>query len=204
VDRSYAPAHQWRAVYFAATGRLPEAAAAIEEARRLDPLSLPIATDIGWQQYLRRDYDAAVKQLSSVTKFNAQFPLAHFWLGRTLLEAGESDDALGELWIAADLLRRSPVSLVQLGHAEAVAHHTERARAILAELDAASRRRYVPAYGRALIHLGLGEQDAAILWLNRAVDERSNWLVWLKLDPRWDQIRSDPRFISIVQRVGLP
>ena len=200
----YAPAYQWQGVYLAAMGRLPEAAAVIEQARHLDPLSLAVATDIGWQQYLGRDYQAAGAQLSAVTIVDRKFPLAHFWLGRTLTEQGRHDDAIRELSMAAELLNRSPVSLVQLAHAQAVAGHPDRARELLAELKETSHRRHVPAYGIALIHVGLGEYENAFPWLARAIDERSNWLVWLNLDPRWDPIRQDARFVAIVRRIGLP
>jgi len=204
LSPGYAPAYQWQSVYLAAMGRLPEAAAAIERARHLDPLSLAVATDIGWQHYLRRDYRAADVQLASVTMVERRFPLGHFWLGRTLTEQGRHDEAIRELSMAVELLNRSPVSLVQLAHAHAIAGRHERARELLAEIHEMSRRRYVPAYGIALIHIGLGEYDRGLSWLERAVDERSNWLVWLNLDPRWDPIRQHPRFKAIVRRVGLP
>jgi TolB-like protein/Tfp pilus assembly protein PilF len=203
LNPGYAPAYQWQSVYLAAMGRLHEAAATIERARHRDPLSLAVATDIGWQKYLRRDYRAAHVQLASVTMVDRTFPLGHFWLGRTLTEQGRHDEAIRELSRAVELLNRSPVSLVQLAHAHAVAGRHERARELLAELHETSRSRYVPAYGIALIQIGLGEYELGLRWLERAVDERSNWLVWLKLDPRWDPIRQDPRFKVIVRRVGL-
>ena len=60
------------------------------------------------------------------------------------------------------------------------------------------------AYGIALIHVGLGDSEKGLPWLERAIDERSNWLVWLNLDPRWDLIRQDARFIPVARQVGLP
>ncbi len=204
LNPGYAPTYQWRSVYLAATGQMTQAAAAIERARHLDPLSLAVATDIGWQQYLRRDYQAAAAQLSTVVTVEPKFPLAHFWLGRTLTEQRRHDDAIRELSLAVELLNRSPVSLVQLGHAQAVAGRHRRAHELLAQIEEASQHRYVPAYGIALILVGLGDYDRSLRWLERAVDERSNWLVWLNLDPRWDPIRQDARFKAIVQRVGLP
>ena len=164
---------------------------------------MAVATDIGWERYLRRDYEGAASRLSAVTAVDPKFPLAHFWLGRTLLQQGRAGDALSEFSRAVELLNRSPVALVQLAHAYAVAGHAERARALLKELDGLARTRYVPAYGYALIHAALGQQALALDWLERAVAERSNWLVWLNLDPRWDAVRGDPRFKKIVDRVGL-
>ena len=67
-----------------------------------------------------------------------------------------------------------------------------------------SCRRFVTAYGMALVYVGLGEKDDAFAWLHKAFDERSHWLVWLRLDPRWDSLRDDPRFDALVRRMNYP
>lgn len=90
-----------------------------------------------------------------------------------------------------------------LGHAYAVAGQHAEARAILAELTDLARRRYVTAYGIALVHVGLHDADRAFEWLERACDERSWWVMWLKVDPRLDPLRSDPRFKALLGRIGL-
>ena len=78
------------------------------------------------------------------------------------------------------------------------------ARAVLREMDALSTQRFVTAYGVALVHAGLGQSDEAFRWLDRAFDERSHWLVWLRLDPRWKSLRDDPRFGALVARLNYP
>jgi hypothetical protein len=79
------------------------------------------------------------------------------------------------------------------------------ARRVLEELDQwAEEKRYVTPYGTALVYAGLGDDDKALAALDEAYDQRSHWLVWLKLDPRWGKLRKDPRFTELVLRIGLP
>jgi hypothetical protein len=80
----------------------------------------------------------------------------------------------------------------------------EHARAVLRQLDSLSRTQYVTAYAVALVHAALGQPDSAFAWLDKAVSERTHWLLWLNRDRRWDPIRSDPRFRAIARRVGVP
>jgi hypothetical protein len=97
-----------------------------------------------------------------------------------------------------------PVSIAARGHAQAVAGRVGEAQETLAELRQLATRKFVTSYGVALIYAGLGEIDAAFTWLDRAFAERSNWLVWLRLDPRWENLRADPRFPKLVRRLHYP
>ncbi|MFN2532155.1 MAG: tetratricopeptide repeat protein, partial [Pyrinomonadaceae bacterium] len=96
------------------------------------------------------------------------------------------------------------VSKAALGYVEGVSGNKREAANTLSELEALSKQRFITAYGVALVYAGMGERDKAFEWLNKAFDERSHWLVWLRLDPRWDSIRSDRRFIELVNRMHLP
>jgi serine/threonine-protein kinase len=75
---------------------------------------------------------------------------------------------------------------------------------LLHRLDSLSRTRYITSFAVAVVHVGLGHPDSAFAWLDRAVEERTHWLVWLNRDPRWQPLRNDPRFAALVHRVGLP
>jgi len=75
---------------------------------------------------------------------------------------------------------------------------------VLQEMQALSHQRFVTSYGVALVHAGLGEIDQAFRWLDRAFDERSHWLVWLRLDPRWKSLHGDPRFAVLISRMSYP
>jgi hypothetical protein len=101
-------------------------------------------------------------------------------------------------------LHEWPVSIAARGFVAAIAGRANEARKILAELDRLAGKKFVTSYGVALVHAGLNENDAAFAWLNRAFHERSNWLVWLRLDPRWNQLRPDPRFAELETRIGFP
>ena len=81
---------------------------------------------------------------------------------------------------------------------------TSEAQAVLREMDALAKQRFVTAYGIALVHAGLGHKDEAFSWLDRAFEERSHWLVWLRLDPRWNSLRDDPRFAALIAKMKYP
>jgi serine/threonine-protein kinase len=204
LDPDYAPTHEWYSIYLLAAGRTAEAFREIQLARHHDPLSLSINSDLGFHHYYTGQYDEAVKQLKFVLEMNRNFPPAHLWLGRTFQELGKFEDALAEFRQVEEVLRRWPVSIAARGFVAAVAGRTEEAQEILTELERLASRKFVTSYGIALVHAGLGQNDAAFARLNEAFDERSHWLVWLRLDPRWNTLRGDPRFAQLVNRMRFP
>ena len=163
-----------------------------------------ISTDIGFQLYYAKHYDEAIQQLRGTLAMNSSFPLAHLWLGRAYQEKGMYSEALEAFNRAGSVLRDWPVTLAAIGHVQAVTGQRQRAQDTLAHLKALSRSRYVTAYGVALVYAGLGDRERAFEWLDKGIQERTHWLVWLKLDPRWDGLRPDPRLAQLVRRVGLP
>jgi len=142
--------------------------------------------------------------LKFVLELNGDFPPAHLWLGRTYQELGRFNEAIAEFRRVEERLHEWPVSIAARGFVAAIAGRANEARKILAELDRLAGKKFVTSYGVALVHAGLNENDAAFAWLNRAFHERSNWLVWLRLDPRWNQLRPDPRFAELETRIGFP
>jgi TolB-like protein/DNA-binding winged helix-turn-helix (wHTH) protein/Tfp pilus assembly protein PilF len=204
LNPNYATGHHWFSVYLTAMGRHEEALAEIRRAQELDPLSLAINTDIGFEAYYSGRYDDAVRQLHAVLTVNAGFPLAHLWLGRTYQQMSRYPQAIAEYDKTQVVLGDWPVTLAALGNAYGFLQERGKASDILEKMRELSRQEYVTAYGVALVYAGLGEKDQAFDWLDKGVEERTHWLVWLKLDPRWVKIRSDPRFASLLHRVGLP
>jgi adenylate cyclase len=189
-------AHQFYADYLKAMGRLPEAIDQMERAVELDPLSMAINTGFGHVLYLSRDYDAAIAQYRKSLEIDPSFAPAHLWFGRPYLQKGLFVEAISELEKAVDLSGGSTISLAVLAHA--YAGKEPEARRILADLLERARHRYLPSYWIALIFTGLGDADQAMTWLERACEERSSWVVWINVEPRFDGLRSNPRFLSLL------
>jgi DNA-binding winged helix-turn-helix (wHTH) protein/TolB-like protein/lipoprotein NlpI len=204
LDDRYATAHQWYSIYLASAGRPDEALKEIQLARERDPLSLSINTDIGFHHYYARQYDQAIKQLKMVLEMKKDFPLAHFWLGRCYQEIGKYDEALAEYKQVEDAFHGWVVPIAAIGFVEGRTGKRAEAQKVLTSLDELAQRRFVTSYGVALVYAGGGQKEQAFAWLDKAFDERSNWLVWLKLDPRWDVLRSDARFNRLIERMHFP
>ncbi|RWD35662.1 tetratricopeptide repeat protein [Mesorhizobium sp.] len=204
LDPNQPGPHQWYSIYLLAAGRPREALQAIEAAQQRDPLSLAVNTDLGFHYYYTRRYDEAVKQLVLVLHMNPNFPPAHLWLGRTYQELGNFDDALTAFARVEERTRDWPVAIAARGFVAGVSGRTSEAREVVVELQQLADKRFVTSYGVALVYAGLGDNDTAFAALEKAFDERSNWLVWLRLDPRWKGLRSDPRFSELVSRMRFP
>lgn len=194
-------AHQWHAVYLLAAGRPDDAMNEIRTGQRLDPLSLPINADVGFHHYYNRRYPEAIAQLQAVLAMKSDFGIAHLWLGRSYLEVGRVDESLAATASAEAKAPEWPVLVAGRGYTLGVMGRSGEARAVADEMDQLSKRRFVTAYGRALVYAGLGEREQAFAWLEKAFAERSHWLVWLRLDPRWKTLRDDPRFPALVERM---
>ena len=204
LNPNYATAHQWYSAYLLAAGRSDEAFQEIYMARQNDPLSLSINTDVGFHHYYNRQYNEAIKQLMTVVAMKKDFPLAHLWLGRSYQQLGQYDEAKAEFRQVEDAFHGWVVSIAALGFVNAISNHKAEALKSLRELEELSKQKYVSAYAVALVYTGLGNKDQAFKWLNKSFDERSHWLVWLRLDPRWDGLRGDPRFAELVKRMHYP
>jgi serine/threonine-protein kinase len=130
------------------------------------------------------------------------FPLAHFWMGRVLASEANCSGALSELDTAASSpLREWQPVIAAHGYIAAVCGQPSRARDDLRRFDEIAQKRFVTSYGYALIYTGLHENEQAFVWLRKAIEERSHWLVWIRVDPRFDALRGEPRFHEIVNTV---
>jgi serine/threonine protein kinase/tetratricopeptide (TPR) repeat protein len=203
LNPNYVTARHYYAIYLTAVGRLKDARAEIERAQKLDVLSVPITTDMGFQLHYAGHQEEAVRQLQSALEMNPQFPLAHFWLGRVYTTQQQYEKALAE-YEAVPTLRTWQPMLAAKGFLYGMWGKPDAARKILAEFESIrSQNRFVTSYGVALVHMGLGETESALDWLEMADQEKSHWLVWLKLDPRWNRLRSERRFQALVEKIGL-
>ena len=203
LNPSLALAHDWYAILLLAMGRGSEAQAELDRAVRLDPFSLPLKTDVGFQLQYRGLNEPAIQELSAVLLENPAFPLAHFWRGRVYGAEHRCQEALADLASVGPALQDWQPVLAARGQTLGVCGYSAEAKSILDRFQKLGEYQYVTSYGVALVHAGLGDKSEAFRWLDKAYDERSHWLVWLSLDPRWNDLRGDPRFDQLRKRVGL-
>jgi len=204
LNPNYELGYDWYGYYLTAMKRYDEAKVILEKAKELDPLSVPITTDMGFSVLYSGDYDLAFKKLQAALQMNPRFLMAHIWMGRTYQVKKMYPEAIGEYKKGLELSMNWPVALSVLGNVYGVSGDKANAQKILDTLAALSSKKFVTSYGVATVYTGLGEKDKAFEWLNKAYDERSNWLVWLKADPRWAPLKTDKRYIELVNKVGLP
>ncbi len=202
LNPSYATAHFWRATHHMALGRTDDSLTQVRKAVELDPLSMIILTDAARNLYLARRYDEAINQYQRSLDVDPNFPIAHKGLAEVYAQIGKYDEAVSEIERAIALSGRSIFILDDLGYIYARAGKREDARKVLEDLDRLANDEYVPSYGRAVICAALGNKEDAMNWLEKAYDER-NFLVYLKVDPAFDTLRKEERFLSLLDKMGL-
>lgn len=203
LNPNYPAAHHSYADHLAATGRTEDALREIRKAQELDTLSLVYSMEIAWNWYMARDYERARQQSEKTLEMEPGFTPAQHTLGLALEQTGRHEEAVAALKKAHAASGGNPVALATLAHAYVEAGKRTEARKALRELMVMARRAYVPPYWIALVHAGFRNNDAVFKWLQNALVERDVWLVWLKREPRFDSVRSDPRFEQALGRIGL-
>jgi TolB-like protein/Tfp pilus assembly protein PilF len=203
LKSNYATAHHWLALAYMTLGRFDPAIAEGKRAIELDPLSLIINADCSWLYICARRYDEAEAQARKALEIDPRFFLAHHYLGLVLQLKGRLDEAIAEFQKSFEL-NGDPYSLAMLGHAYARKGQKEEAQKVLARLKEGGKTRDTP-YAMALVYLALGEKDRAIDELERGYREgETNYLFVIKVDPLLDDLRGDPRFEALVQKVVSP
>jgi tetratricopeptide (TPR) repeat protein len=204
LNRGYAPAYHWHALLHAARGRMGAARTAMLRGAELDPLSLVMSTALARYHYYARDFPKAIELYRRTLATDSTFITARLGLGLSLLQAGMMDEAIAEFTVAQELIG-APVPVLHslLGHAHGRRGDRAEARRHLAALEAGRARGYFPAEFVALVHVGLGDRDAAFENLELALENRSGGIAYLGVEPMMDALRGDPRFARIMQRAGL-
>ena len=195
-------AHAGFASWLLCQGRSKEALAWARRARELDPLGVQ-GTEIGWILFHARRYDEAIQELRSVLAVHPDNAIAQWFLGFALIGKGRPEEAIPLLEKTATIMRRSPGSIELLATAHARAGHRTEALRLINELKRRREKMYVPAGALINPHLALADYDEAFVWFERAYQEKSSILQFLKVHPFFDPVRNDPRFKDLVQRVGL-
>jgi TolB-like protein/Flp pilus assembly protein TadD len=201
LNPNYATAHHFRALNFMAMGRADLSITEIEKAQALEPLSLIINTNLGWMLYFARQYEQAIEQYEKTLEMDKNFYPARFRLGQAHLQAGSIEQAVDEFEKAVTLSDRKARPLALLGYAHGLSGNRTGAERLLVELNELSKKRYVSALEIARIYLALGDTDQVFDCFNKALEEREGWMIWLKVEPSFDGLRSDPRFADFIRRV---
>ena len=195
----YANARHWHSHNLLAMGRLDEGLAEMTRALELDPLSLPIGAGVGWCHYYARAYDKAIEQYRKTLEMDQSHVLLHSTLGLAYDLKGSHREAISEFTTAVNLAPANAPVRAGLGHAYAVAGRTREAREQLDRLKAQSEKEYVPSMLFAFLYIGLGDKESAFEWLRKACEERSDYMMYLKVDPAFDELRSDARFEPLLR-----
>ena len=203
LNPNYATAHHWYSTYLIMMARFDEALAEIKMAHELDPLSLAVNRSGGILFYLTRQYDRAIEQLLETVELEPNFGYTHFVLGLVYAAKGMYDEAIKQYRKTQTLSGRALEPTAYLGHIHALSGRRGEAQKVLDQLRGLSDQGYELHYHTALIYLALGDKDQAFAWLEQAYNERDEELGLLKVDPMLDSLRADPRFVSLLERVGL-
>ncbi len=201
----YAVAHHWYAfIFLAAFGRLDEAIAEMQSSLSLDPLSLPVGSNIGLVLYLARRNEEALVHFKRNLELDRSFVYTHWQIGLVYEECGRYDEAISTFRKAIELSRTSTLPRILLARTYALSGKRSEALTLLDDLNELSTQHYVSSYRIAAVYAALGDRDRAFKWLDHAYEARDAWLIWLAVDPVVDSLRSDERFIELLRRIGLP
>jgi serine/threonine protein kinase/Tfp pilus assembly protein PilF len=206
LSPNYSTAHHWRGEFLASKGLFDESFVEYRRALELDPLSLAIGTDLGLAYYYARQYDRAIEYLKKLIEMDPNYVRTHIYLAQVYEEKGMFEEAIAEMekGIVAngqnpDEVAKAMGTLKAALRASGARGYWQRRFDLLREHEQS-----LNPLEMASLFARLGQTDQAFIWLQKAYDERRVNLIWLKVSPEWDNLRSDPRFPELVRRVGLP
>jgi TolB-like protein/Tfp pilus assembly protein PilF len=200
---AYAAAHLWYGHCMFAVQRVEDGARAMHRALELDPLSVPCNLGVGWSLYYARRYDEAIAQFRRTLELAPAVPMVLYELGLSYQKIGRYDEAFAAFHRGHDLSGGEAASVMLLAHLHALTGQDVEAIRGLVRLEELSRGEYVPALYTAFVHAGRGDRDQAFAWFDRALEERSTYLIYLAVEPALDVLRPDPRYGDLLRQIGL-
>jgi serine/threonine protein kinase/Tfp pilus assembly protein PilF len=203
INPNYANAHHWYSHYLTATGRTEESLAESKRYLELDPLDLLANGHLAWHYLFARQYDEAIEQCWKTNELYPNSFWPSFFFALAYEQKGVIEKASVEFERAIKMSGNITFARAGLGHLFAISDRKSEARRVVRELKHLANERYVPSYDLAVIHAGLDEKDQAFDCLEKAYQEHSSWMAYLKTEPRLDPLRSDPRFTDLMRRIRL-
>jgi tetratricopeptide (TPR) repeat protein len=204
LNPNSAAAHHWYALLLSYLGRRIEAIEHAQRAERLDPLAPQIAIDHSWVLYLAREYDRAIEQAQKVLSYEPGFANSHRVVGFQLITAGRCEEGIVRLRRSFELFGGEVFSDLKLAWGYARCGQADEARLLLSHALEAKGPGYLEPNTVAHVFVALGDHERALTWLERAVEERAPHVVEMAVEPALDPLRSDPRFVRLLERAGLP
>jgi serine/threonine protein kinase/tetratricopeptide (TPR) repeat protein len=202
LNPSYATAHHWFADHLVSLERIDEGVSEIEIARSLDPLSPSIIADAGGYEFYAGRYENAIALMEKTIEQDPDFARAYNQLGGIYEQMGKNEEAIEAFQKAREKSGSATYSLTALAHAYALSGRRAESEKMLQELGEIAKKKYVSVYSLAAVHVALGNYDRAFEYLDQAVKGRDRALIWIKVAPRFNPVRSDPRFRAILRTVG--
>jgi tetratricopeptide (TPR) repeat protein len=203
LNPNYPTAHQWYAEYLNAMGRFDESLAELRRAQELDPLSLIIGAVTSLTYYCERQYDQATEPLRKTLDLDPNFAIAHMFLSWVYERRGMYEQAVEEWLKFMSLSGESPQAVAALKRAYAERGWRGFLRGEVESLEIASRMRHVPPLQMVHLYASLEDKDRAFEWLEKGYRERNRFMIFLREDPRYDALRSDPRYSDLLRRINL-
>jgi TolB-like protein/Flp pilus assembly protein TadD len=199
----YATAHQFYGYYLTTIGQLDEAIAERKKAVELDPINPLMNSALAEAYYHARRFDITIEVSHKALELDPSYAVGLVNIGRAYEQMGMYPQAREAFQTILKVAPDDPAILALMGHEYAVSGDKVDAEKTLTKLTETSHRKYVPAVYFALVYIGLGRNDDAFRWLEKAYDERCEYLVYLGSEPLADPLRDDPRFARLLSRLGL-
>jgi len=204
LNPGYAETHHGYSHFLIAMGRVGESLVESKRALLSAPLDIMMGEHLAWHYLMARELDAAIDMSHKMLELDPDGMLAHYHLGIAYEAKSMYSEAIAEFQTTVRLSNVLPEPLVSLAHCYAMTGETAKALAILDQLVVMSGQRYVSPVYMSVITSGLGNRGQALAWLKKAYDERSAMLVYLRVEPRFDPLRSDSRFHDLLRRMNFP
>jgi len=204
LNPGYATAHHWYAEFLFGMGRLEEGIGQSRQAQKYDPLGLIVNTLIGMAYYYSREYDKSIAECEKTLNMSPDYLPVFIWLGVSYIQKGMVSEAVDLYERGRTISKGESIKMTSLlTYAYGKAGQIEKSSQMEKELEVIGKHKYISAFEKARIALGVGNPEEALNCLEVAIEERASWLIWLKEDPMFDELRGEQRFHKLVAKLNM-